>query len=74
MAQGDDVAKARTKLSQSRVGRPAPPPSPADQVLAPFQTLLCQRVKEGQCTRHPMLKGGAAKKLGRPTTLAGRPT
>jgi hypothetical protein len=43
--------------------QPAPPRS---------ETLLCQRVKEGWCMGHPMPKVGAARKLGRLATLAGR--
>jgi hypothetical protein len=42
-------------------------------VLAPFQILFCQRVKEGRCTENPMPKVGAAMKLGRSATLAGPP-
>jgi hypothetical protein len=65
MTRGDDVAQS---------------PGPAElkwgwsvvQVLVPFQSLLCQRVKEGQCTGHPLPKVGAARKLHRPATLAGR--
>jgi hypothetical protein len=44
----------------------------ASQGLASFQTLLCQCVKKGWRTGHQMLKVGAAMKLGRPATLAGR--
>jgi hypothetical protein len=59
--------------TEPKWGLPAPSPWPIGQALAPLQTLLCQHVKEGQCTGHPMPKVGAARKLGRPTTLAGRP-
>jgi hypothetical protein len=71
MTRGDDVAQSLgpTKPNWDRL---APPPWLAGQVLAPFQTLLCQRVKEGQCTGHPMPKVNAAEKLGRPATLASR--
>jgi hypothetical protein len=44
---------------------------PADQVLAPFQIPLCQRVKEGRCTGYQMPKVDATMKLGCPATLAG---
>jgi hypothetical protein len=56
--------KDQAQQSQSGAGR---------HVLVPFQTPLCQRVKEGRCTGHPMPKVGAARKLGCQTTLAGQP-
>jgi hypothetical protein len=59
--------------NREKLGWPAPPPSLADQLSAPFQIPLCQRVKEGRCMEYPMPKVGAAMKLGRPTNLAGRP-
>jgi hypothetical protein len=55
--------------TEPKWGQPAPPPWPARWVLAPFQTLLCQCVKEGRCTGHLMPQVGAAKKLGRLTSL-----
>jgi hypothetical protein len=71
MTQGDDVVQS-SGPTELKWGRPAPPPWPAGQVQAPFQIPLCQRVKEGRCTGYSMPKVGAAKKLGRPATLAGR--
>jgi hypothetical protein len=56
--------------TEPKWGRLAAPPWPAGQVLAPFQTPLCQCVKEGWCMGHPMPKVGAANKLGHSATLA----
>jgi hypothetical protein len=50
-----------------------PGPNRAKVVLAPFQNLLCQHVKEGQCMGYPMPKVGEATKHGHPGTLAGWP-
>jgi hypothetical protein len=44
--------------TEPKWGWPAPAPWPASQVLVPFQFLLCQRVKVGQCTGYPMPKVG----------------
>jgi hypothetical protein len=63
MTRGNDVAQSLGP-TKPKSGRSAPPPWPAGQVLAPFQILLCQRVKEGQCTGYPMPKVGADTKLG----------
>jgi hypothetical protein len=64
MTLGDDVAHSPDPI-EPKWGWLAPPPWPAGQVLAPFQFLLCQRVKEGQCTGYPMPKvdGGQVGKL-----------
>jgi hypothetical protein len=70
MTWGDDVAQSKGP-TEPKWGRSAPPPWPAGQVLAPFQILLCQCVKEGRCTGHPMPKVGVAKKHDHPATLAG---
>jgi hypothetical protein len=70
MARGDDVAQSPGP-TEPKWGQPAPPLWLAGQVLVPFQIPLCQRVKEGRCMGYPMLKVGAAIKLGHPATLAG---
>jgi hypothetical protein len=67
MTRGDDVAQSPGP-TKPKWGRPVPPPWPAGQVLAPFQSLLCQHVKVGWCTGYPMPKVSAAMKLGHPTT------
>jgi hypothetical protein len=72
MTRGDDVAQS-SGPTEPMWGWPAPPPLSAGQVLASFQILLCQRVKEGQCMGYPMPKVGAATKHGHLATLAGRP-
>jgi hypothetical protein len=72
MTGRDDVAQSLGP-TEPKWDQPAPPPWLAAQVLASFQTLLCQHVKEGRCTGYPMPKVGAAKKLGRSATLAGWP-
>jgi hypothetical protein len=73
MTQVDDIAQSSGPI-ELKWERPAPPPWPVGQLLAHFQTLLCQRAKEGWCTGHPMPKVGVAWKRGRPATLAGQPT
>jgi hypothetical protein len=72
MTRGDDVAQSMGQIELKWV-RLAPPPWPAAQVLTPFQTPLCQRVKEGRCMGHPMPRVGAARKVGHPATPAFRP-
>jgi hypothetical protein len=57
MTWGDDVAQSPSP-TEPKWGYPAPPPWPAIQVLASFQFLLCQCVKDGRCTRYPMPKVG----------------
>jgi hypothetical protein len=71
MTRGDDVAQ-RPGPTEPKWGWQAPPPWLTAQVLVPFQTPLCQHVKEGQCMGHPMPKVGEPRKLGHPATLAGR--
>jgi hypothetical protein len=46
--------------TEPKWGRPAPPPWLASQVFVPFQFLLCECVKEGQCTGYlmPKVSGG----------------
>jgi hypothetical protein len=69
MIQEDDVAQSPSP-TEPKWRRRAPPLWPANQVLAPFQIMFCQCVKEGRCTGYPMPKVGAATKLGRLATLA----
>jgi hypothetical protein len=57
MTWGDDVAQSPGP-TEPKWDRPAPPPWPAGQVLAPFQFSLGQRVKEGRCMGYPMPKVG----------------
>jgi hypothetical protein len=54
-------------------GRPAPLPWPSDQSLAYFRKPFHTRVKGGRWSRLVMPKLDAARKLGRPATLAGQP-
>jgi hypothetical protein len=59
ISRGDDMAQ-NSGPTEPKWGRPAPPPWPVGQVLAPFQFPLCQHVKEGWCTGYliPKVSGG----------------
>jgi hypothetical protein len=72
MTRGNDVAQSKDSI-ESRCGQPATSPWLASHALAHFQKPFCLRVQQRRCSRYPMPKGGARRKLGRPTKLHGQP-
>jgi hypothetical protein len=61
-----------TGSTEPMCGRPATSPWPAGHVLVHFQKRFCLRVQQRRCSRYPLPKGGARRKLGRPAQLHGR--
>jgi hypothetical protein len=71
MTRGNDVAQS-TGSTEPRCGWPATSPWPAGHVLPHFQKSFCLRFQQRWCSRYPMPKSGARRKLGRPSNAQKR--